>query len=225
MDFDRDSLAARAALHRVLGEPRRLLLVDALALSDRTPSELRELTGMASNLLAFHLDALERAGVVRRHRSAGDARRRYVTLADGVPSPGTVPAVPPVNQVLFVCTHNSARSPLAAALWHRHTGLPAISAGTQPSARVHPRAVAVGRSHGLDLRGASPRRYADVTTPPDLVVSVCDRAHEAGLPWDTHALHWSVPDPVDGDRAAFAATYDVLERRVRTLAGATGGGR
>ena len=87
-------LGTRAELHRVLGDERRLAVVDELRRSDRTPSELGELTGTPSNLLAHHLDELERVGVVRRVRSEGDGRRRYVQLAsvDG-----------PVGLVVTVC--------------------------------------------------------------------------------------------------------------------------
>src|SRR5690625_7798956 len=110
------TLARRAELHRALGDERRLAIVDALRLSDRTPSELAVVTELPSNLLAFHLHTLEQAGVIDRSTSHGDARRRYVRLA--AESPVELGAGPSVTaqRVLFVCTGNSARSQLAAGL-------------------------------------------------------------------------------------------------------------
>jgi protein-tyrosine-phosphatase len=214
-------LEARAAVHRALGDPHRLAIVDALRLSDHTPGELATLTGIGSNLVAFHLAVLEDADLVARTPSQGDARRRYVrlqsrALATLLPATGT-----PAEDVLFVCTHNAARSQLAAALWERVTGRPARSAGSEPRDRVHPLAIAEAARHGIDLSAAAPRGYDDVTHAPDLVVSVCDRAHEAGLPFGVPALHWSVPDPIDGGPEDFAAAYAELAARIEVLATST----
>jgi protein-tyrosine-phosphatase/DNA-binding HxlR family transcriptional regulator len=212
------SLAERVALHRALGDPSRLAIIDALWVSDRTPADLAAGTGLRSNLLAFHLDVLERSGLVRRQPSQGDGRRRYVTLTRAaLPHVGTVAPLA-VECVLFVCTHNAARSQLAEALWCDRTGLDAASAGTQPADRVHPLAVAVAAEHGLDLSDAQPRRLADLDVAPDLVVSVCDRAHEQRLVVEAPRRHWSVPDPIDGDHRTFAAAYDDIADRVERLA-------
>ena len=79
---------------------------------------------------------------------------------------------------MFVCTHNSARSQLAAALWRERTGRPVASAGTHPAARVHPRAVTVAHRHGLALDPTGTAHVADVVRDGDLVIAVCDNAHE-----------------------------------------------
>jgi protein-tyrosine-phosphatase len=213
-------LAARAARHRALGEPHRLALIDALRHTDRTPSELAEVTGLPSNLLAFHLDALEEAGLVVRGRSEGDGRRRYVRLtADARRDPSPVP--PPVgDRVLFVCTHNASRSQLAAALWTQRTGVRADSAGRQPAERVDPTTVTVARDRGLDLGDATPRSYAqlDAIGTPELIISVCDRAGEADVPFvDVPRLHWSVPDPLGHGRARVEAAHDELRARIDAL--------
>ena len=225
MNIEVSGVERRASIHAALGEPHRLAIVDALRLSDRSPSELLRVTGLPSNLLAFHLAALEEAGLIKRNRSSGDARRRYVSLCwDALTS--VEPSVSlTTDQLLFVCTHNSARSQLAAALWRQATGDAAISAGTEPAGAVDPLAVEVAREHGLDLSGERPRGYADVRLPPSLVVSVCDRAREAGIPWDAEHLHWSVTDPAGGDRARFDQAYSDLDRRVMRLAAATRGRR
>lgn len=213
------SLARRAAVHHALGDVHRLAIADALMLTDATPSELAVRLGLSSNLLAFHLDVLEAAGLIERAPSEGDGRRRYVRLRP-VALPGAIDAPQPaVDDVLFVCTANSARSQLAAALWQRATGRPARSAGATPAAQVDPLAVEVASSVGLTLDGAQPRGYDAVEHPPELIVSVCDRAHEAGLPFDVPTLHWSIPDPVGGDVAGFRAIVDELETRIAWLAG------
>ena len=195
----------------------RLAIVDELTSSDRAPVELRRLFGLESNLLAHHLDVLEGAGLIERSRSSGDGRRRYVHLLrdalDGL-LPGRAVAPGPA---LFVCSANSARSQLAAALWRRCIGQPATSAGTHPAARIHPGAVEAAGRAGLDLGDAIPRTLQAAGKPPAMVVTVCDQAHEEVDP-DPGWLHWSIPDPVPaGTKAAFDATIDELTARIRVL--------
>lgn len=215
-------LERRAAIHRALGEAHRLAVVDALALSDRSPSELAALTSLPTNLLAFHLDVLEDAGIIARQPSEGDRRRRYVRLEARALATLSAPADIEVTSPLFVCTANAARSQLAAALWEAHTGRPAASAGRTPAATLDPLAVDVAAQHGLDLRDRRPRGYDELETRPDLVVAVCDRAMEAGPPFDVPVLHWSVPDPVGRDRAAFDAVVAELRDRIAHLAARAG---
>lgn len=211
------ALEQRAARHAALGDPVRLSIVDQLYVSDRSPVELRRRLGLESNLLAHHLDVLERIGMIERSRSSGDGRRRYVHLRPAALEDLRPGRALPAAAALFVCSANSARSQLAAALWQQATGTPALSAGTHPAAQVHPGAVAAADRAGLDLGRAVPRRLQDVDAPPSLVVTVCDRAHEeldAGDTW----LHWSVPDPVPvGTKAAFDATVVELRARIRAV--------
>lgn len=206
----------RARLHAALGEEHRLGIVEELAVSDRSPIELGRRLGLPSNLLAHHLDVLESVGLIERFVSAGDRRRRYVRLVREPLADLGVAAVRPARPVLFVCTHNSARSQLAAALWCDRTGGVADSAGTHPADRVHPGAVAAARRAGLDLRDARPR-LLDLETRVDAVVTVCDRAHEE-LAADPDWWHWSIPDPVEaGTDAAFDAVIAGLDARIATL--------
>ena len=210
--------ARRARIFAALGDPVRLAIVDELVASDRSPAELQEQFDVPSNLLTHHLDVLEQAGLISRRRSAGDGRRRYVHLHHAA-LPNAWPATRAApGRVLFVCTHNSARSPLAAALWRRATGRPAISAGTDPATRVHPGAVAAARRGALELGHVAPQHIDGVVDQSDLIITVCDQAHEElepGHEW----LHWSVPDPAPmGSAAAFDAARDELGRRVETLA-------
>jgi protein-tyrosine-phosphatase len=207
----------RAAVHAALAEPARLAIVDALLFGDASPSELQVLVDLPSNLVAHHLNVLQRARIVTRTPSQGDRRRTYLRLVPGALdglSPGTLRAAP---RVLFVCTQNSARSPLAVALWRRRSSVPAASAGTSPARWMHPGTVAVARRHGLPLRRSRPRQVDDVVRAGDLVVTVCDSAHERlGA---AARLHWSIPDPVRvGSDAAFDRAFDELSRRVGDLA-------
>jgi protein-tyrosine-phosphatase len=203
----------RAARHAALGEPVRLAIVDELAVSDRSPTELARRLGITSNLLAHHLDVLEGVGLVTRSGSAGDARRKYVRLERSALAGLGVTGTAPQGELLFLCSQNSARSQLAAALWTARSGRPARSAGTHPAPHVHRGAVAAARRAGLRLDDAVPQALTEV---PDgaQVVTVCDRAHEELEPGPTW-WHWSIPDPVPaGTDAAFDAVVSELELRI-----------
>ncbi|GGP77897.1 arsenate reductase/protein-tyrosine-phosphatase family protein [Saccharothrix coeruleofusca] len=203
-------LTARARVHAALGEPARLAVVELLRLGDASPGEIGRALGLPSNLLAHHLKLLERAGVVARSRSEGDHRRTYLRLRADVRAHLGPTGVRRAPRVLFVCSRNSARSPLAAALWRRRSRVAAASAGTRPAEGVHPLAVATARAHGLSLARARTRHVGEVLRPDDLVVAVCDSAHEELGGVDR--LHWSVPDP------AAAGTGEAFDRACRDLA-------
>ncbi|MEX0946913.1 MAG: helix-turn-helix domain-containing protein [Acidimicrobiia bacterium] len=209
----------RARVHAALGDPERLRIVDDLTLTDRSVNELGDLVHMPGNLLAHHLEVLENAGLIRRHMSEGDHRRRYVSLQRDMMAMLIARDSRPVQSVLFVCTHNSARSQFAAALWRRRSGGPARSAGTQPARTVHPLAIKVAAEFGIDLSRAKPKGYDSIGPAPALVVSVCDRAREAGLPPAGSHLHWSVPDPLaKSTLSAFRAAFTEITERVEVLA-------
>ena len=206
----------RVAKHAALADAGRLRIVDLLTTGDFSPTELQAELGMPSNLLSHHLRTLEGAGLITRRRSEGDRRRSYLRLADGALD-GLVPGIEhDARRVVFVCTANSARSQLAAALWSRASALPSASAGTHPAERIAPGAAAVARRHGLSL-DASPRRLEEVLGDGDFIVTVCDNAHEELI--GLGRVHWSVPDPVRvGTSDAFELAYTDLSRRVADLA-------
>lgn len=224
-----DVLVRRAAVHAALGEPGRLAIVDALLLGEASPTELQQLLAMPSNLLAHHVRVLEQAGVVTRHRSEADRRRTYLALAPGAFDALRPTTVHDATRVVFVCTHNSARSQLAAALWNDTSPVPATSAGTRPAAAVHPGAVAAARRHHVPLTPVPPRHVDDVLgrdrSRASLVITVCDAAHEELV---THAvafgpgeggLHWSVPDPArTGEDEAFDRVVTDLTDRITRVA-------
>jgi protein-tyrosine-phosphatase len=104
-------------------------------------------------------------------------------------------------------------------LWTARTGQSALSAGTHPVERVHPGAVQAARRAHLTLADTGPRRLEQLTTTPDLVVTVCDRAHEELDP-PASWLHWSIPDPVAvNTKAAFDNAIHELDRRITAFAG------
>lgn len=221
---DPAELAVRARLHAALGDPARLAIVDALALNDASPGELARALSMPTNLLAHHIKVLEQAGLLVRSRSEGDRRRAYIHLVPDALTGLIPPLLRQALRVVFVCTHNSARSQLAAALWTRHSPVPVASAGTHPARRVHPRAVRIGRRHGVDLAAASTHHIVEIVETGDLVVAVCDNAFEELSTGHrvTPDLHWSIPDPARPDTdPAFEAAYCDLAGRVAQLAAVT----
>lgn len=217
MNVERTELERRAAKHAALSDPSRLHIMDLLSLGDLSPSELQAHLGMPSNLLAHHLKTLEAAGMLTRGRSEADRRRSYVRLTPGALDGLTPGAIGRAHRVVFVCTANSARSQLAAALWKQASSIPAASAGTHPADHVDPGAVAVAQRHEIPMRPARPRSLADVAGDDDFVITVCDHAHEEL--GDLGGLHWSIPDPVRaGTDDAFDATVTALADRVGGLA-------
>ncbi|MFP5399807.1 MAG: arsenate reductase ArsC [Gammaproteobacteria bacterium] len=145
----------------------------------------------------------------------------------------------PSVEVLFLCTHNSARSILAEAMlnhWARRLGRPvrAHSAGSAPGTAVQPLALAVLAAAGVDtagLRSKSWDGFATAGAPPlDIVVTVCDDAAAESCPYFVGRagrrpvrLHWGVPDRsrAEGDatqrRRAFELTRQALGYRVLQL--------
>ena len=91
------------------------------------------------------------------------------------------------------------------------------SDGADLGAPGHPGAHGAADRHGLDLPDVRPVHLDDVLAPGDLVVTVCDAAHEELAGRD--AMHWSVPDPVRaGTDAAFDAALAEIDRRIRDAA-------
>src|SRR5262249_36791902 len=165
--------AARApALLRVLAHDLRWAIVRLLARGDMRVREMVAATGEAPNLITYHLAQLRAAGLVWVRRSTADGRDSYYALdldavgagmrevagdvhpgltATGTDGRAPRPGIGP-GRVLFVCTGNSSRSPMAEG-WLRHLGGPgvvAVSAGTVPGS-LHPLAVAAMAERGVDI--------------------------------------------------------------------------
>ncbi len=129
-------------------------------------------------------------------------------------------------RVLFLCTHNSARSQMAEGLLRHVAGeeIEVTSAGTEPG-RVHPLAIRAMRDVGIDISGARSKSIDEFLSQHfDYVITVCDRANETCpiFPGDPVRIHWSFPDPsaVEGDEdrqyRAFVDVRTQLTLRLRT---------
>ena len=134
--------------------------------------------------------------------------------------------------VLFLCTHNSARSILAEALLNSMGGgrFRGYSAGSFPKGKVNPLALETLRKldHPIDgFRCKSWDEFAKPGAPEmDLIVTVCDQAAGEVCPvWPGRPVtaHWGLPDPSavegtdDDRRKAFQQTYIALQNRIRIL--------
>lgn len=232
----------------------RWSLLAWLARSDYRVQELAERVGRPMNLVSYHLAQLRKGALVVEHRSSADARDVYYRLdleqlralyaAGGAalhpflacPADALHVDAPTGKQasVLFLCTHNSARSQMAEAFL-RHAGgswVSAFSAGAEP-AGVHPLAVETMAALGIDISGQRSKSFDEFSGQRfDVVITVCDRVREECpvFPGDPQRIHWSIADPaaVQGDgeaqRAAFATTARLLAGRVAPLLAALAGG-
>ena len=102
-------------------------------------------------------------------------------------------------RVLFLCTHNSARSQMAEGFLRSMAGdrFEAGSAGTEETS-VNPLAIRAMAELGIDIGSHTSKRYEDVMEPPwDYVITVCDDANERCpfVPGSVKRLHWSFADP------------------------------
>jgi arsenate reductase len=149
--------------------------------------------------------------------------------AEGVTRPAT--SMRKIARILFVCTHNSARSQMAEGFLRHHAsdGFEACSAGTKPGA-LRPLAVQVMAEEGIDIsRQRAKSIDAFVEEPFDYVVTVCDDANETCpvFPNARQRLHWGFPDPSqargtpDERLAVFRAVRDAIRARVEQFVAST----
>ena len=128
------------------------------------------------------------------------------------------------SRVLFLCTHNSARSQMAEGLLGHLAGdrFEPFSAGTEAT-HVRPEAIEAMRELGVDISGQVSEtldRY--LGEPFDYVVTVCDDANEACpvFPGAKERLHWSLPDPSavtgEGRLAAFRGVRDRIQALIKS---------
>jgi protein-tyrosine-phosphatase/DNA-binding transcriptional ArsR family regulator len=238
--MDASSQTAPAFL-RLAAHPLRWRLLTELADSDLRVRELVTLLGQPQNLVSYHLRLLRDGGLVTSTQSSFDGRDSYYHLdldrcAQALAGTGAalhpglgsdrVAAAPPAHlAVLFVCTGNSARSPIAEALLRHHTAgqVEAVSAGSRPGPHLHPDGVRALRDrYGIDIAGQRPRHLNTLTGRRfDYVITLCDKAREVCPEFDDHPrrLHWSIPDPAlagDSDQA-YVRTASDIDTRVRHL--------
>lgn len=128
-------------------------------------------------------------------------------------------------KVLFMCTANSCRSVLSEGLFNQMApdGFTAVSSGSFPSGQLNPRAVSTLQALGIDTLGLYSKGsevFSD--SPPDVVITVCDKA--GGEPCPVYfgpaiTSHWGLADPSDVEgaaseiQAAFDATVVQIKKR------------
>jgi arsenate reductase len=137
------------------------------------------------------------------------------------------------QRVLFLCTHNSARSQMAEG-WLRHLAgdrFEVESAGTEAT-RVRPLALRAMAEVGVDLSAHTSKTLERfVQQPWDDVITVCDDANEACpfFPGGKRRLHWSFPDPSratgteDEQLATYRTVRDAIRERIERELVAGGG--
>jgi|SRR5579859_1644125 len=237
---------------RLLAHDLRWQLVSALAHSDRRAQELVALLGQPANLVSYHLNQLRQAKLVRNRHSAADHRAIYFSLdlptvqalftqagqalhpavgeANGAPRTDIRGQLAQTNQpptrVLFLCTHNSARSQMAEAIV-RHVskgGVEVFSAGIDPT-ELHPMAIEVMEERGIPIRSQHSKPLSPFLDQHfDTIITTCDIAREAcpAFPGDPEQIHWSFADPAavpgtEARRRAFQKTATELTMRINYL--------
>lgn len=225
-------------LFTLLGEPLRWRIVRALVRSDWLIQELAGQLKQPLNLVSYHLRRLREAGLITERRSSLDGRATYCSLdvtrlADLYRAAGQAldpalllkPNRPQTRQlrVLFLCTHNAARSQMAEGLLRDAIGgrWLVASAGSQPSG-VHPLAIKTLAQRGIDIRHQTSKDPAALDVREyDVVISLCDRvrAERIRFPNRPQRAHWSLPDPLGAPRRmqakVFRQTADDLAQRIQ----------
>lgn len=132
-----------------------------------------------------------------------------------------------MRRVLILCTGNSCRSQMAEALWERlgQGEWQSESAGSNPSGYVHPLAIEAMRELDIDISGYRSKSLTEFLEQPfDLVVTVCDNAHEACPTFQgaRQTLHWPFDDPADAEgtdeqkMVVFRRVRDEIRDRIRS---------
>ncbi|MCX7104525.1 MAG: arsenate reductase ArsC [Methylococcales bacterium] len=127
--------------------------------------------------------------------------------------------------VLFLCTGNSCRSVLGEATFNHLApeGWRALSAGSKPTGKIHPRSLALLEGEGISTEGYFSKSWNDLPVTPDIVLSVCGNAANETCPTYLGPVlrsHWGVEDPahVEGSEAeidaAFMKAYGILRYRI-----------
>lgn len=227
---------------KLLAHDIRWRILLALSHSDYRVEELVKQIKQPYNLVSYHLKRLRLQRLVTERRSTADARDIYYSLNLGQfrqlyfdAGQSLHPAVSePIEQakahvktltaspvrVLFLCTHNSARSQMAEGLLRQLGGkkVDVFSAGSEPTS-IHPLAIKVMSNRGIDLRTHQPKHLKEFLGQDfDYIITVCDRVREVCpiFPGDPEQIHWSFPDPaaIEGNLEAQEKGFDDTAREL-----------
>ncbi|MBA2363127.1 MAG: metalloregulator ArsR/SmtB family transcription factor [Chloroflexia bacterium] len=238
-----------AQFFKALADDTRLRIVHLLALSDMRAGEVTERLGLQQNAVSYHLKQLRAVGLVRDRRSTADARDVYYSvdlnrlhtlyhaageslhqsLASEQRSSGeTGDQIAQPLRILFLCTHNSARSQLAEAIARRIGGdsVDAYSAGSVVS-ELHPLTVQLLAEWDIDTTGHRSKTMDEFLGQQfDYIITTCDQANEGCpvFPGDPKRIHWSFADPKavedpEEQLRAFQTIRGELLTRIRYLLG------
>lgn len=226
---------------RALDHALRWTMLTRLVTTDCRVHELADQLEQPINLISYHLKQLRSVGLVAARQSEADGRDWYYSinfdalqaaywhagLSLGLkPQPSEATVLEEPLRVLFICTHNSARSQMAEGLLRHlsHGRCDSYSAGHDPLA-LQPEAVTTMAEFGIDIHhqhAKSIRIFNDQTF--DFIITVCDRArqHQNALPDGRARLHWGYRDPLaitdpEARLCAFRDTAQQLSRRIRAF--------
>jgi protein-tyrosine-phosphatase len=233
---------------RALADDKRLAILRLLTRSDLRAGEIGAALSLPPNAVSYHLKQLGSLGLLQDHRSSADGRDVYyrvdleqldrlysaagAALHPGLPglvtskqsgSEALATSTGPLR-VLFLCTHNSARSQLAEAILRHMGGEQVFSAGSMPT-EVHPNTLLVLRELGIDTSRLYAKSFDQFQGESfDYIITVCDRVRDICPVFrdDPLEIHWSFPDPdviedPELQLAAFRRTATELQTRVRYL--------
>jgi arsenate reductase len=125
-----------------------------------------------------------------------------------------------VITVLFACVHNAGRSQIAAALFNKYADpsqARAISAGTQPAARVHPEVVAAMKQRGMDVSNATPQQLTPELASQSNWLITMGCGDECPVVPGVKRDDWPIQDPKGQDRTTVDRIIDDIDRCVRHL--------
>jgi Protein-tyrosine-phosphatase len=211
-------------LFKLLAHDLRWGIVSLLAHSDYSGQELVRFLQQPQNLVSYHLKLLLRQHLIKERRNSADERSIYFSLdletlqslyltsgialhpalricgnlSDTAPE-SWIAAEKPLR-VLFLCTHNSARSQMAEGMLRTlsHGRIEVLSAGSQP-AELNPMAIQAAASLGVDIQHQHAKNMDEFLGQSfDYVITVCDRVRETcpTFPGEPERIHWSIPDPI-----------------------------
>ncbi|MEO1397285.1 MAG: helix-turn-helix domain-containing protein [Pseudomonadota bacterium] len=239
----------------VLSHPQRMAVFRLLMrrYPDRLPAgEIAQVLDTKPSTTSVYLGALTGAGLLSQQRVGTSLLYRvdmktaqdvvselFLDCCKGRPdlcppsliSQSTNAEATPDNRrnVLFICTGNSARSIFAEAILNDVAvdRFNAFSAGTSPSSKINPNAIALLTQKGVDTSHLRPKNISEFKSEDgremDFVFTVCDRAaNEECPPWSGQPVcaHWGQPDPVKEEGAkveqklAFQRAYGLLRNRI-----------
>ena len=230
------------AVLKLLAHEVRWLLLQELVRSDQRVQELVEQVNRPMNLVSYHLKQLRDHALVTERRSSADGRDVYYRVdlprltqlyqesgsqlhpslanpLDSQPDLALATTNPPLR-VLFLCTHNSARSQMAEGLMRAlgDSAMEVFSAGNEPAV-VHPYAIRAMAELGIDISQQRSKHLDEFQGQSfDWMITVCDRVRENCpiFPGDPEQIHWSLPDPLATGKDDDYRVFATIAREIRT---------